>query len=133
MKVKITCGKESQSCDVPFSIGDIVTVHSYGSRFCAQVKAYEISSFYKGDKLNLGDFSNINFDTLDKYYSKMEWRVLDIGTLGIPSLPTIFLAIRLVGRAKEELLVQYNINKPNKCLNVVRKGKKQYNEYIINL
>lgn len=125
-------GFQDVQYNIPFSIGDIVRVVSYGNRFCAQQKCYESTSFYDGKSLNLAKFDCINYDVCDGIYHDLQWIVSDIGVMEDMSY-TRFLVVKITTRNKEELLIQYKTDEPTRCLEVVRKGKKQINEYIINL
>ena len=135
MEVLIKNGEEVYCYDVPFSIGDIVTIVSYGHRYCDQDKSYKMSSFYKGDKLNWGDFAKTDYCILDECFKKAEWKVLDIGTVSVvrKGVKPIFLGVKIINRVKEEMMIQYDAREPDKCFNVVRPNKKQYDKYVIEL
>ncbi len=125
-------GKEKHSFYLPFSIGDIVTVLDYGNRFATQEKVNEICSFYNGTPLKKCALNSIGYQRCNDTYSNLEWKVVDIGIFTDVESKIIFLSVKLINRDKEEMLIRCSTSYPNDCVKIVRKAKKQYEEYVIN-
>lgn len=123
-------GRYEEKYNVPFSIGDIINVVSYGDKFVDQERTYRVCSFYKGVPLNIWeDGKFIYYGRCNELFGKMEWKIMDVGVYCFSNL---YLAVKLINRNKEELLVQYHISKKRDTFKVVRKAKKQVEVYIIN-
>lgn len=111
---------------LPFSINDIVKVVSYGNVICTPEVVNKLSSFYRGTPLNVWQHINCPYHECDEKFGNVQWKVVDVGVCR--SILRNVLVIKLVNRNREELLLAYN----PPCLKVVRKGKKNYSEYIID-
>ncbi len=117
--------------ELPFSINDIVTVVTYGNMYVSQDKAYYCSTLRHSTKLNKWSYELTDYSMCDEWFNGLQWKVTDVGVFNESSVNKF--VIRLINRDKEELLMQFDILHPDECLKIVRKGKKQYKEYIINL
>ena len=127
--VKRKASKSQKSYHLPFSIGDVVLLKSYGYRFANQnriAKEFGINdiNFFNA----LGDYF-----TLDKseYYSKMQWKIKDILTIHSLIINKSF-GVRIINREKKELLILCCIKHPIE-FKIVRKSKKQIKQLTINI
>ena len=119
-----------KQAELPFSIGDIVTLNTYGIRFVDQDIINKECSFYDGTKLNKWDTQRFYYETLDKKYGDLQWKIEDIGIYG-NCYSYDFYCVKLINRDKKELLIQYRCDAFD--LKIVRKCKKQCEEYIIQM
>lgn len=127
--VKRKADKSQKSYHLPFSIGDVVLLNSYGYRFANQDR---IAKVFRINDLNLFNALGDYF-TLDKseYYSKMQWKIKDILTTESLIINNSF-GVRIINREKKELLIICRIKSPIE-FKIVRKSKKQIKQLTINI
>ena len=125
--------------DIEYSIGDIIQVTNYGDRYADQAIVFSRSIFPMKDKP-----FNPNNEVLKTYYIKcneiyhnLEWKIIDIGYIlpeyNINKLSKNSLVIRLIDRRFREMLFVYDLRDVNHGMKVLRKSKKEADEYIINI
>ena len=132
--------KMPMELNIPYSIGDVVVVTNYGSRAADQLGVFKKAvlpsknvPFCCDKYVMITDYKSCN-----TIFKDLQWKIIDIGvfkriTEGIPidrilRCPSNYFVVRLRNRNKGEILV---------CgydrLELIRKGKKQYNYHVINI
>ena len=117
-----------KEAELPFSIGDIITLNTYGIRYWNQDGINRECSFYNGAELNKWEKDCVPYEMCDKNYKDLQWKIEDVGIVGNDYSYDLY-CVKLINRDKKELLIQYRQYSFN--LKIVRKNKKQYKEYII--
>jgi hypothetical protein len=135
MNVTVVKENEFETYDLPYSIGDIVRVVDYGDRFADQEHTYSRSTFaQKGFKLNLRhEISETMYLECDKKYSSVEWRVVDVGYFLGDTFPRRDVMVLLRTREKLDMLFVFSNLDREHGLEIVRKAKKQIENYTINI
>ena len=126
--------------NVPYSIGDIVVVTNYGSRAADQSGVFKRIVLPSKNVPFCCDkhVMKTDYTVCNTIFKDLQWKIIDIGvfkriTEGITidrilKFPSQYFVVRLRNRNKGEILV---------CgydgLELIRKGKKQYNYYLINI
>ena len=126
---------ETATYDLPFSIGDIVRVTDYGDRFADQKYTAEHSTFtQKGLTVNFEhEISKTNYLTCDEKFSSVEWRVVDVGYILTDSFPRREVAVLLRTREKLDMFFVFSNDDIEHGLEIIRKAKKQIENYTINI
>jgi hypothetical protein len=121
--------------DLPFSIGDIVRVTEFGDRFAEQKYTAEHSTFtQKGLTVNFEhEINKTYYLTCDKKFSSVEWRVVDVGYLLTDTFPRREVAVLLRTREKLDMFFVFTNYDEEHGLEIVRKAKKQIENYTINI
>ena len=135
MIVTVNKKGETATYDLPFSIGDIVRVTDYGDRFADQKYTAEHSTFtQKGLTVNFEhEISKTNYLECDKKFSSVEWRVVDVGYLLTDSFPRREVAVLLRTREKLDMFFVFSNDDIEHGLEIIRKAKKQIENYTINI
>jgi hypothetical protein len=132
MNICVTKKEENKVLRVEFSIGDIVKVKDYGTRFVDQEYVSRNFVFPKKIDFNLDKkVSSTDYLTCNNSYDNMEWIIVDVGLphISYASNASVYdIGIRLRNKYKGELLI-----KSVDGLSLVRKGKKQIETYDINM
>lgn len=125
--------------DIEYSIGDIIQVTNYGDRYGDQAIVFSRAIFPIKDK----SFNSNNevlktyYLTCNKIYHNLEWKIIDIGYVVSENihdkLSKNFLVIRLIDRSFREMLFVYDSRDVNHGMKVLRKSKKEVDEYVINI
>lgn len=126
--------------NVPYSIGDIVVVTNYGSRAADQSGVFKRTVLPSKNVPFCCDkhVMKTDYTVCNTIFKDLQWKIIDIGvfkriTGGITidrilRFPSDYFVVRLRNRNKGEILV---------CgydgLELIRKGKKQYNYHVINI
>lgn len=126
--------------NVPYSIGDIVVVTNYGSRAADQLGMFKRIVFPTKNVPFCCDkhVMETDYTICNTVFEDLQWKIIDIGVIKritegitidrILRFPSNYFVVRLRNINKGEILV---------CgydgLELVRKGKKQYNYHVINI
>lgn len=126
--------------NVPYSIGDIVVVTNYGSRAADQLGVFKRTVLPSKNVPFCCDkhVMETDYTICNTVFEDLQWKIIDIGVFKriteaftidrILKFPSQYFVVRLRNRNKGEILV---------CgydgLELIRKGKKQYNYYLINI
>ena len=139
MKVIVTWEDKTRVFDIDYNIGDVVKVTNYGDRYADQAIVFSRSIFPIKDK----PFNPNNevlktcYLTCNERYYDLEWKIIDIGYV-VPEhnsnkLSKNSLVIRLIDRRFREMLFVYDPIDINHGMKVLRKAKKEVDEYVINI
>jgi hypothetical protein len=140
MKVIVTWEDKTRVFDIDYNIGDVVKVTNYGDRWSNQDRVFQCTTFpIKGvpfDEEN--EIVKTSYDDLNETCKNLEWKIVDIGYYvrqGNTSdkLQRHTLVIRLRDRFWHELLMVYDNLDIDHAMKIVRKSKKEIDEYVINI
>jgi len=110
MDICVTKKEENKVLRMEFSIGDIVKVKDYGTRFVDQEYVSRNFVFPKKIDFNLDKkVSSTDYNTCNNWYDNMEWIIVDVGLpyISYASSASIYdIGIRLRNRYKGELLIK---------------------------
>jgi hypothetical protein len=135
MIVTVNKKGETATYDLPFSIGDIVRVTEFGDRFAEQKYTAEHSTFtQKGLTVNFEhEINKTNYQICNNKFSSVEWRVVDVGYLLNDFFPRREVAVLLRTREKLDMFFVFSNYDRKHGLEIVRKAKKQIENYTINI
>jgi hypothetical protein len=135
MIVTVNKKGETATYDLPFSIGDIVRVTEFGDRFAEQKYTAEHSTFtQKGLTVNFEhEINKTNYQICTNKFSSVEWRVVDVGYLLNDFFPRREVAVLLRTREKLDMFFVFSNYDRKHGLEIVRKAKKQIENYTINI
>lgn len=125
--------------DIEYSIGDIIQVTNYGDRYADQANVFCRSIFPIKDKPfnHNNEVLKTSYLTCNERYHDLEWKIIDIGYVVPEYVPNKLsknsLVIRLIDRRFREMLFVYDIRDHNHGMKILRKSKKEADEYIINI
>ena len=135
MNVTVVKENEFETYDLPYSIGDIVRVTEFGDRFAEQKYTAEHSTFtQKGLTVNFEhEINKTNYLICNNKFSSVEWRVVDVGYLLNDCFPRREVAVLLRTREKLDMFFVFSNYDRKHGLEIVRKAKKQIENYTINI
>lgn len=135
MIVTVNKRGETATYDLPFSIGDIVRVTKYGDRYADQKYTAEHSTFtQKGLTVNFEhEINKTSYLTCNNKFSSVEWRVVDVGYLLTDTFPRREVAVLLRTREKLDMFFVFTNYDEEHGLEIIRKAKKQMENYTINI
>ena len=138
MKVVVEDKLNHRDFDIEYTIGDIVKVTEYGDRWAAQEKVFSGTVFPIANVPFNGkhEVSETSYLECNEVFHDLEWKITDIGYFvgnSNDKLSERRLVIRLIDRFKREMLMVYDSIDYDHSLKVVRKSKKEIEEYTINI
>ena len=140
MKVIVKWKNHTRTFNIEYNVGDIVKIVDYGSRWASQKKIFLNTTFpIRGVPFDAeNEIIETDYATLNVKYSNLAWKIVDIGYYVMEGntddkLLKSTLVIRLRDRERHEMLFVYDSYDSTHDMVVIRKAKKQLEEYIINL
>lgn len=124
---------------IEYSIGDIIQVTNYGDRYADQAIVFPKTIFpIKNKPFNPNnEVLKTYYTTCNEIYRNLEWKIIDIGYVVSENIPNKLsknsLVIRLIDRRFREMLFVYDPRDINHGMKVLRKSKKEDDEYVINI
>ena len=120
--------------NVDFSIGDIVKITNYGSRAANQASCARDALFPTGGTVNLDEvIVRTEYRKCNELYHSIWWKIVDVGFLKSNTPRSNgSVVLRLMNRTKGELIFIYDPRDSKHDIALVRKSKKQIDNYSIN-
>lgn len=140
MKIIVKWKNQTRTFNIEYNVGDIVKIVDYGSRWADQKRIFLSTTFpirgvpFDGEN----EIIKTDYKILNDRYSNLAWKIVDIGYYvregnTDDKLLKTTLVIRLRDRERHEMLFVYDSYDSTHDMVVIRKAKKQLEEYIINL
>ena len=140
MRVIVKWKNQTRTFNIEYNVGDIVKIVDYGSRWADQKRVFLNTTFpirgvpFDGEN----EIIKTDYEILNVRCSNLAWKIVDIGYYvregnTNDKLFKNTLVIRLRDRERHEMLFVYSCLENFHDMVVIRKAKKQLEEYIINL
>lgn len=140
MKVIVKWKNQTRTFNIEYNVGDIVKIVDYGSRWANQQLIFPNTTFpIRGVPFDAeNEIIKTDYKRLNIRCSNLAWKIVDIGYYvregnTNDKLVKSALVIRLRDRERHEMLFVYDSYDSTHDMVVIRKAKKQLEEYIINL
>lgn len=140
MQIVVQWKKNYKTFNIEYNIGDVVKVTDYGHKCALQEIVSKSTTYVKEDmQFNArNEMAKLPYEVLNEQYNDLPWKIVNVGYYvekdnHINKLRNNTLVIRLRNRQFHEILMVYNSISYYNGMKVIRKAKKQSEEYIINL
>ena len=140
MKVIVKWKNQTRIFNIEYNVGDVVKIVDYGSRWACQERVFLNTTFpIRGVPFDAeNEIIKTDYSILNVRCSNLAWKIVDIGYYvkqdnTDDKLLKNTLVIRLRDRERHEMLFVYDSYDSTHDIVVIRKAKKQLEEYIINL